>query len=312
MTPYFSMLISGLAMTMLGISMASGQPYPNKPIRFVTAPAGGGADLVSRLIAQGLSAPLGVSVIVDNRGGGVLTATSAATASPDGYTLHVTGTLWLLPLFQNDFPWDPLRDFSPISLTNRAPNVLVVHPSLPVKSLKELIALAKSRPGELNYASGPPGTPNYIAGELFKSLANIDAVGIPYKGAGPAVVSLLSGQVQFIFAAIGLVEGHAKSGRLRILAITTAQRSVLAPDLPTVAELGIAGYESTVTYGVLAPANTPEPIIKKLHQEIVGVLSKTEMKEKFHRAGLEVIASTPEDLTNFMKAEMARVRNIAR
>ncbi len=227
----FIILTASVAVVLGGRDRVHAQEYPNRPIRLVTAPAGGGADLVSRMLAQGLSGPLGVSVIVDNRGGGVVGPELVTKAPPDGYTLHVSGSLWLLPPYQKDLPWDPIRDFSSISLTNRAPNVLVVHPSLPVRSVKQLIALARARPGELNYASGPPGTPNNIAGELFKSLANVDVVGIAYRGAGPAVTSILSGQVQFLFAAVGLVEAHVQSGRLRALAVTTARRTDLAPSL---------------------------------------------------------------------------------
>jgi tripartite-type tricarboxylate transporter receptor subunit TctC len=295
-----------VGLLVLGAGFASSQSYPNKPIRIVTIEAGGGGDLAARLIAQGLSGSLGQQVLVDNRGGGVIAIEIVAKAPPDGYTLLLYGgTLWIGPLLQK-VSWDPVRDFSPITLAVTFPNIVAVHPSMPVKSVKELTALAKARPGELNYGSGSIGASTHLAAELFKSMAGVNIVRVPYKGGGPATIALVTGEVQLMFATVGLVTPHVKSGRLRALAVTTAQPSALAPGLPTVAASGVPGYESASILGILAPAKTPEGIINRLNQEIVRALHRPEVKERLFSSGVETVGSSPVELAATMRAESAK------
>ncbi len=292
----------------LAAGAACGQDFPSKAIRIVTADAGGGTDFVSRLIAQGISGGLGQQVIIDNRPSGVIPGDVVAKAQPDGYTLLVTGSIfWIGQFLRDKTPYDSVKDFAPVSLVVSSPTVLVVHPSLPVKGVRDLIALAKARPGELNYASAGAGSPNHLAGELFKSLAGVNIVRIPYKGGGPALSALLSGEVQMLFATAASVTSHVKSGRLRTLAVTSLQPSALLPGLPTVAASGLPGYEADTIYGMFAPARTPEAIINQLNQETVRALNRPEVKDKFASAGVEVIASSPQKLAATVISEMARV-----
>jgi tripartite-type tricarboxylate transporter receptor subunit TctC len=296
----------------VGASAARAQNYPSKPIRFVTAAAGGSPDFVSRVIAQGISGPLGQQVIVDNRSSGIIPAEIVARAAPDGYTLMVSSNaLWIVTLMQS-VTYDPVKDFAPIALTNMSPAVLVVHPSVPAKSVRELIALAKARPGELNYSSSTNGTASHLAGELFKAMAGVNMVRIAYKGAGIAINDLISGQVQLTFVTATSVMSHVKSGRLRALAVTSAQPFALLPELPTVAASGVPGYEATSLGCVMAPARIPETIVNRLNQEIVRYLRTPEAKEKFLIAGSEVVASSPEQLAIAMKSEMAKMGKVIR
>jgi tripartite-type tricarboxylate transporter receptor subunit TctC len=245
------------AAIVLGVSAAYGQDYPNKPIRLVASTAGGGGDFTARLIAPGLAPALGQPVIVDNRSGSVLASEAAAKAPPDGYTLLVIGSsLWVTPLLQK-VPYDVVRDFSPVSAIAREVGLVAVHPSLPVKSIKDLIALAKARPGELNYSFASPGSSSHLGAQLFTSLAGINIVGIPYKGNGPAATALIGGEVQLLITDVGLLMPHARSGKLRALAVTSATPTTLAPGMPTVAASGLPGYEATTMTGLLAPAKTP-------------------------------------------------------
>jgi tripartite-type tricarboxylate transporter receptor subunit TctC len=289
----------------------SAQDFPSKPIRIVTFAPGGGTDFASRVIAQGLYAQLGWQVVVDNRPGnmqGELLVKSAA----DGYTLLLNGaSLWLAPFMQDNVGYDPLRDFAAVTIAASSPNVLVVHPSLPVKSVKELISLAKNRPGEIDYASGVSGSPNHLAGELLNSMAGIRTVRIPYRGAGPAVSALIGGQVQYQFAASGAVASHMASGRLRGLAVTSAQPSPLLPGLPTVAAT-LPGYEIVSIHGIFAPAKTPPATIDRLNQAILQVLKRNDIREKFSNAGAEVVGSTPDQLAATVKAEMQRLGKVIR
>jgi len=291
----------------------SGQAYPNKPIRIVTAEIGGSQDVAARILSQGLSGPLGQQVIVDNRASGVIPGEIVARARPDGYTLLVyAGTFWLQPLVRKNVPYDPVKDFSPITLVVVSPSVLVVHPSLAVHSVKELIALAKAKPGELNYAMGSVGSANHLAAELFKAMAGVNMMGIGYRGNGPAVTALISGQVQLMFATASSIVPHVKSGRLRALAVASAQPSALVPDLPTVAASGLPGYESTSTTGFFAPAKTPSAIIDRLNRESVRFLRTDEAKERFLRIGAETVGSSPEELAAKVKSEMARMGKVIR
>ncbi len=290
---------------------ASAQPYPDRPVRIVTAEAGGSQDVAARILAVGLTAALGQQFIIDNRSSGVIPGEIVSRAKPDGHTLLIyAGTFWMQPLVRKSVPYDPVRDFAPISLIIASPTVLVVHPALPAKSVKELIALAKSRPGELNFAMGSVGAANHLAAELFKSMAGVDMLGIGYRGNGSAVNALVSGQVQLMFATASSVTPLVRIGRLRALAVASAQPSPLAPDLPTIASAGLPGYESQSTTGFFAPAKTPPGIIDRLHRESVRYLQTPEARQRLLAVGAETIGSTPEALAAKVTSEMARMGKV--
>ena len=298
--------MSLVAMLVLGANAACSQNYPSKPIRIITAETGGASDFQSRVISPGLIEGLGQQVIVDNRGGnGVIPIELVAKASPDGYTLLVFGSaIWYLPYMQS-VSYDPLKDLAPITMIAISPAVVVVHPTLPVKSIKELIAMAKARPGELNYASGIAGSLTHLPGELFKAMAGVNIVRVAYKGGAPALNAILSGEVQVMFAAGATGAPHVNSGRLRGLAVTTAQPSRLFPNLPTVASEGLPGYENVGTQGVFAPARTPAAVINRLHSEVVKVLNRPEVRDRLMNTGSEVVANTPEQYIAYIKTDMA-------
>jgi tripartite-type tricarboxylate transporter receptor subunit TctC len=293
------------AVLLLGSGVTFAQDYPVKVIRIVTSPPGGSNDFVSRLILKGLTERLGWQLVVDNRPT-VLAPEVVARTAPDGYTLLVSGGTFITGYLIEKLPYEPLRDFAPISLTHRQPNILVVHPSLPVKSVRDLIALAKARPGQLNYASSGVGATNHLAGELFNVMTGVRIVRINYKGVGPAVNAVLSGEVQLMYANLASVSNHVQSGRLRPLAITSAEPSPLRPGLPTMAASGLPGFEAVVMTGVYAPAGTPAAIVNRLNQEIVRVLNSPDIKERFTSIGIETVGSSPQELTAAMKAEIAR------
>ena len=287
----------------LSTGVVFGQDYPNKPIRMITASPGGGSDFVARVVSQEIAGPLGQPVIVDNRGG-IIPGEIVAKASPDGYTLLVdSASFWIAPLLQQ-IPYDVVKEFSPITLVTSSPIILVLHPSVPVKSVKELITLAKAKPGHLNYGSGASGASSHLAPELFKSMAGVNIVRITYKGSGPAVAALVAGEVQLMVASAPSVAPHLKSGKLRALAVTSAKPSPLFPGLPPIAET-LPGYETVTNTGVFAPAKTPAAVIKRLNQEMVRVLNRSDVKEKFFNAGSEVVASSPEQFAASVKAEIA-------
>ncbi len=308
--PGFVVWLLSLGMMVTGTGGVSAQIYPTKPIRIVTGGVGGGSDFTARLIAQGISAPLGQQVIVDNRGSGVIPGELVSRAPPDGYTLLVSSSsLWIVPLLQS-VPFDPVRDFLPIALTNRAPNILVVHPSLPVKSIKELTALAKARPGELNYSTGSTGASSHLAAELFKVMAGVNMVRIPYKSGATEIFDLLSGQVQLTFGTAASVMPLVKARKLRALAVTSAQPFALAPELPTVAASGLPGYESETVAGIFAPAKTPAAIINRLNQEIVQVLKRADVREKYANTGVEAVGSSPEEFAAKIKSDITRMSKV--
>ena len=287
----------------LGMSMVSGQDFPSRPIRIVTSNVGGSSDFVARHIASGLTANLGQSVIVDNR---AIPAEIVSKAPPHGHTLIVDGSsCWVAPLLQK-MPYDFMRDFSPITLAITQPNVLVVHPSVAANSVKELIALAKAKPGALNYASGNTGGSAHLAGELFKSMAGVNIVRVAYKGSALAITGLIGGETQLMITDTNIVAPHVKLGKLRALAVTTAQPSALAPGLATVSAAGLPGYESMGMSGLFAPTKTPGPIINRLSQETVRVLSVPDVKEKFFSVGSEVVGSSPEKFAAEIKADINR------
>jgi tripartite-type tricarboxylate transporter receptor subunit TctC len=300
--------------TALLCGSASAQDATSKPRRIVTIEAGGGNDSVARLVALGWGNQLGQRVIVENRGGasGIIAGETVVKAAPDSHTLlSMSGSLWLLPFMQN-VPYDPVKDLMPVTLSVTSPNILVVNPSLPVKSVKELIALAKARPGQLNYSTAGTGSGGHLAMELFKSMAGLDILRIAYKGGAPAMTDLISGQVQLSITSTGTIGGHIKSGRLRALAVTSAQPTMLAPGLPTIASAGLPGYEVVSTYGIFAPAKTPPSVVARINEEIVRGLNTPEIKERFFTAGSEVVASTPQDFAVVIAAEQAKLGKLIR
>jgi tripartite-type tricarboxylate transporter receptor subunit TctC len=284
---------------------ACGQNYPLKPVRIVTSVTGGSLDLTARLIAPKLAERLGQQVIVDNRGG-VLSMELVAKAPADGYTLLIaSGSLWISQFLRDNVAWDALRDYAPISLLATSPNIIVVHPSLPVRSVRELIALAKTSPGELNYSTGQAGASAHLAGELFKTMAGINIQRVAYKGQGPAMLALITGEAQLSFPNAASATPFIKAGRIRGLAVTTTQPSALAPGLPTAAASGLPGYESRAIIGMFAPARTPPAIVDQLHQEIARALNSADVRQRLFDSGSEAIAGSPEAMTAAMKSEMA-------
>jgi tripartite-type tricarboxylate transporter receptor subunit TctC len=295
-----------LPSTLLTAPMAAlAQEYPSRPIRIVTSPIGGSPDFVARIVAQASTGSLGQNIIIDNRPNGITQAQIVAGAPPDGYTLLlVSNVLWVEPLMK-ETPYDPVRDFAPVTLTNRSTLILAVHPSLPIASVKELVAYASAHPGQLNYASGASGTASHLAAELFKSMAGVNFVRIPYKGSGLATTDLLSGRVQLSFFSPTSVIPHIKTGKLRALAVTSPQQSKLLPGVPTVAET-LPGYEAGSTYGLFAPARTPAAVVNRWHDVTVRFLRTEEAKERFLKVGSETVGSTPREFADYIKAEIAR------
>ena len=288
---------------------ALAQPYPNKPIRFLVGfVAGGTNDIVARALAQKLTENMGQSVVVENRGGAntAIATEAAARAAPDGYTIllnapgHATNPALMKLAF------DPIRDFAFISLVAEAQNIVVVHPLFPPRDVQELIALSKRRPGQINFASSGTGTSVHLSAELFQFMTGVRWVHIPYKGGGPAVIELIAGQTQIMFANMPTAIQYVRDRRLRALAVTGAKRAPAAPELPTVAESGVPGYEVTAWYGVAAPAKTPRAIVDRLHDEIVRALNSPDLRERLTSQGADPIHQTPEQYTAFMQNEIAK------
>lgn len=291
------------AALVLGCAAAGAQDFPSRPIRLVTVESGSSQDVTARLMSPGMSERLGQSVIVENRG--VVAINAVAQAPRDGYTVLLYGpTLWLGPFLEDKPTYDPVRDFAPITLAVTAPNILVVHPALPVKSTAELIAYARTRPGQLNYGSGSSGSNAHLAMELFKSMAKIFVVRIPYKGVGLALNDLVAGRLEVIISSASSIVPHIKTGKVRALGITSLQPSSAYPDLPTIASI-LPGYESSAMTGMFAPAGTPAAVISRLNQDTVRALGATDVKTKLFNIGVEVVGSSPADLDRAMKKEMA-------
>jgi len=289
---------------------AAAQEFPTRPVRIVTATVGGTTDLVARLVAQGLTSSLGQQVIVDNRPPGIIPGEIVVKAAPDGYTLLFHGSsLWMMPLLQK-VPFDPVKDLAPVTLASSTPNLVVVHPAVPAKTIRELVSLARAKPGALNYGSGATGASSHLAAELFKHMAGVDIVRVPYKGQGPAVLGLLGGEVQMSFATSASVAGHIKAGKLRALAIGTARPSALAPGLPTVAESGLPGYQSASNAGMFVPVRTPARLIALLNRETVRALNRQEVRDVLFRDGTEVIGSSPQEFAASIKAEMTSLGKV--
>jgi tripartite-type tricarboxylate transporter receptor subunit TctC len=305
----FCALVSAVLGTALFAFPAFGQEYPSRPVRLVVPFAAGGPnDIIARLVGGRLSEALGQPIVVENRpgAGGNIGTDFVAKAAPDGYTLLSAGpgSLIINPLL-GSVPYDTARDFAPVSLMASAPNVLVVHPSLPAKSVKELIELARARPRHLNYASGGPGSTPHLSGALFAVMAGIDIVHVPYKGTGPASADLLGGQVQMAFFGIPPLLPHIRSGKLRALAVTGKRRSPELPEVPTVHEAALPGYEVSPWYGLLAPAGTSRAIITRLNAEVARVVRSAEMREKLASQGAEPAGGTPEDYAAVIRADTA-------
>jgi len=306
------MRIISAAVIALAFSLQTfAQNYPVKPVRLIVPfAAGGNVDITARQIAPGLSELLGQNFIVDNRvgAGGVIGAEAVAKAAPDGYTLMMgsNSTVSVAPSLYPKLAYHPVRDFAPVSLVATTPFVLVVHPSVPVKSVKELIALAKTKPGRLAMASGGTGSSNHLVGELFQSLTGAKFTHVPYKGAGPAGVDLMAGQVDLLFDQLSSSVGPLKSGRIRALAVTSAARTAVFPDIPTMKEAGVADFEVTNITGVLAPAGTSAEIIGRLNAAILKVLGSASVKERFAGLALEPAPSTPEQFSVYIKEDFAR------
>jgi tripartite-type tricarboxylate transporter receptor subunit TctC len=304
------LMCAALAFASAGVHAQSAANFPSKPIRLILPyPPGGGSDIIARPLAQRLAETLKQQVIVDNRGGagGNIGMEIAAKSPPDGHTIVIalTAQLAVNPGLYQKLPYDPIKDYEPITLLATGPYILVVHPSLPVRSVKELIALARSKPDQLTYASSGSGSGGHLANELLNSMAKVKMVHVPYKGGGPALVSVLSGQTQVLFATWAAGKPHIEAGRIRALAVSTAKR-LSGVDLPTVAEAALPGYDAGVWYALLAPAGTPRDIVSKLNTEILRALAHPDMKAVLSRASIEPVGSTPEELTRFMKSEIAK------
>jgi tripartite-type tricarboxylate transporter receptor subunit TctC len=297
------------------VSAAHADDYPTRPIRLIVPfAAGGGNDTVARLVGDSLGKRLGQAVVVDNRpgAGGVVGAEAAARAPADGYTLFLggVGSHAINPNLHKDLPYDPIKDFAAVSLLASAPLILVVHPSVPAQSVQELIAYAKSHPGKLNYASNGNGSSSHLAAVMFASMTGTDMVHIPYKGLSPALTDLLSGQDQLMFSSVVAILPHVRAGKLRALAVTSRKRMALLPDIPTIAESGVANYETSSWYGILAPAGTPPEIVRRLHDEIVKVLAQDDVRNALAREGAEPVGDTPEEFTAFIRAEKQRMGDV--
>lgn len=296
-------------------SLAAAQDFPTKPIRLlVPAAPGGGADFLARIIATRLGESLGQSVVVDNRAGasGTIAAGATAKAEPDGYTvlLGQSTSMVIAPQLIQKLSYDTLRELSPVTLVAEVPNVLVVHPSVPVSNVAELIALAKAKPNSLNFASAGNGAPSHLAGEMFKTSTGTTLTHVPYKGAGPAVNALIASEVQLMFAPIVAVLPHVKSGRLKALAVTSAARSKAAPELPTLAESGLSGYEISSWFGLFVPAGTPAPVIERLYRETVAVLKSADVIERFSKEGAEPIGNSPANFQKYVRSEFDKYTKV--
>ena len=295
----------------LGVAAALAQPYPSRPIRWIVPfSPGGPSDIIGRFFAAKLSDALGKQVVVDNRGGatGIIAFEIAARAVPDGYTVLQAGASGLTtnPHLHAKLPYDVQRDFKLVTQLVATPNLLVVHPSMTARSVKEVVELAKAKPGQLAYASGGTGTSNHLSWEMLKFYTGIELVHVPFKGTGPALTSVLGGQTQMMFSNMLPAMPHVRTGKLLGLAVTSAERSPAAPNLPTVAESGISGYETTSWHGVVVPAGTPNAVVKRLYTELRQITRQPDVKDRFAQDGTQVVGSTPEEYAATVKSESAK------
>ncbi len=304
-------VLAGMALALGPLNAALAQSYPSKPIRVIVPfPPGGTTDILARALGIHLTKAWGQPVPIENRpgAGGNIGADLVAKSPPDGYTLIMgtVGTHAINMSLYSRMPYDTVKDFAPITLVASVPNVLVVHPSMPVKTVRDLIELAKSKPGQINFASSGNGTSIHLAGELFKTMAGVSMVHVPYKGSAPAVADLLGGQVSLMFDNMPSSLPHIKAGKLRGIAVTSARRSPATPELPTIAEAALPGYEASSWFGMLAPAGTPKEIVGKLNHTIVASLQTPEMKERLSSQGAEPVGNTPEEFAAYIQAEIAK------
>ena len=302
--------VSTVILSALAVS-AVADDYPNKAIRLIMPyPIGGSIDIAGRMVAQRLADNLGQAVVVDNRtgAGGIVGTETGARAAPDGYTVLMggTGTLALSPSLQKNLPYDPNKDFTPVTLLVTIPYVVVVHPSFKAANIKELIALAKAKPNEINYGSGGSGSAPHLAAELFKTMADVRITHVPYKGSTPAITDTMSGQVQLTFTGIPSVMTQMKAGRLRPIGVTSLKRTAALPEVPTIAESGVPGYEVNPWFGVLLPARTPQPLVSRLNAEILKVLQLPATRERFAAEGFEAAGNTPAQFAAYIKAEQIK------
>jgi len=296
--------------------LAGAQSYPSKPIRMIlSVPAGATPDVTARLVMPGLSQLLGQPLVADNRGGagGLIGAELAAKAAPDGYTLFISspGALTILPHLRK-VPYDTLRDFTPVSLISVGPFVLITHASVPVKTVKELIALARAQPGKLNYASAGNGVANHLAMELFKQMAGVDIVHVPYKGAPQAVTDVLAGHMNMMFNSIAPIIAHIRAGRVQVLGISSSKRSSQMPDVPTISEAGVPGYESENWFGLFAPAQTPQRIVARLNEAVVKIVRSPEIQAQFAALGADAVGNSPEEFAAFVRRDMERYARVVK
>jgi tripartite-type tricarboxylate transporter receptor subunit TctC len=292
------------------VPAAAQDAYPSKVVRLITPAAGGNADIIARFLSAGLPESFGQQVIVDNRG--AIAPGIAAKAPPDGYSVLVTGSpAWLLPVLKPGVGWDA-KDFAPVTLATTSPSLLVVHPSVPAANVRQLIALAKSRPGEINFASGTVGATPYLAGEMFRHMAGIKIVGIAYKGTGPAVTAVMTGEVHMMFPGAPAAMPLVREGRLKALAVCSPEPSPFAPGVPTVAATGLPGFESISPFGILVPRGTPPAIVNRLNQEIARALNRPDVKAKLFSAGSEVVANSPDAFAAKMRTDIERVETLVK
>jgi tripartite-type tricarboxylate transporter receptor subunit TctC len=311
-------ILKAIALLMLaGAGAALAQQYPVKPIRMIIGfPPGGGTDIIGRIVAQRMSEGLKQQILPDNRGGasGQIAAELTAKAPPDGYTVMMAhiAAMSILPSLYPKLPYDPVNDFASVTLVAISPNLVIVHPTLPVKSIKELIALAKARPGQIHYESSGLGTVQHLAGELFKLQAKVNLLHVPYKGAGPAIIDLVAGHVQLGFDVIPVAGPQVKAGKLRALGVTSAKRSALFPDLPTVTESGVADFDMSTWWGLVAPAAVNKDVIARLNAETLRALGLPDVKERIAAAGADVVGNSPDEFAAFIRNERAKYARIVK
>ncbi len=299
-----------VAVALIQSFAAAAQAYPNRPVRFIVPfPPGGGNDVVGRIVAQKLNEALGVPVVIDNRGGagGTIGSDITSKAPPDGHTMLINNiSLAVNATLYPKLPYDTLRDLAPVSLLGRQPNILVAHPAVPVSSVKDVLALARAKPGQVIYGSGGVGTAGHLATELFMLMTRTDMVHVPYKGLGPALIDLMGGRVQIVVSTMASALPQVKGGKLKPLAVTTANRSTFFPELPTMAEAGVPGYEFSTWYGLLVPGATPKAIVERLNAETVKVLGAPALKEQFSGQGLEATPSSTAEFSAYLRSEVAK------
>jgi len=299
----------GAVVLFCNVAAADTIAYPERPVRFIVPFPPGGSDTVARMIGQKLGEGFGQQFVIDNRAGaaGTLGAAIAAKAPADGYTImFTTASFGISASLYRKLPYDSLRDFAPVGLISSGPMIVAAHPSVPANSISELLGLAKAKPGALNFASTGTGGITHLAAELFENMAGVRMTHVPYKGSGPAQTDLLAGQVQLMFDVIGAALPHVRAGKVKALAVTSAQRSALVPDLPTVAEAGVQGYEAATWYGVLTPRGTPESVVARLNERIVATLKTADFRERLAVLGFEPVISTPREFGDFLRADIAR------